>query len=90
MYFNRLSPAATLRIVDQEGRKKQHNYELIATTQARYGGNLDQHGSGKVKGLDSACVVKVKSAEFADAFEMGHERQKSRMTPNFWPKHLSV
>lgn len=94
MHFNRLSLAVTLK-TDQEGRKSRirnnnYYYEVIAIIQAIHGGDLDQHSCSNVNRLDSACSLKAVSAEIADAFEMRCERQKSRMTPSFWSKHLKV
>lgn len=55
--FNRLSPAAVLRIGQEERkgrtRKNNYNYELMENVQKRYDGNLDHHGSCGEKRLNS-------------------------------------
>lgn len=81
MHFKRLSLAATLRI-DQEGgksrtKKNNYTYELMEISEARYGDHLDQLGSSGEKSLASACVLKVKSTEFADAFGMKRNKDNS-------------
>ena len=93
LHFNRLSLAATLRIDQERGKsrtKNNYTYELMEITEARYGDHLDQLGSSGEKSLASACILKVKSTEFDNAFGMKCKGKKTKTTPHFGAKHLKV